>query len=129
MWTIEIIRRTIKSKYADADVQCFGSVGTGLYLPGGLVDASSTDLRMTLMYRDRMQQRHRSRSLVSLNALSTFETFIFPSTSSRLSSPHFLNRSTFFACSHRKSSRAYRQVHNSIRRIRSGSQRESEERS
>lgn len=35
MWTIEIIRRTIKSKYADADVQCFGSVGTGLYLPGG----------------------------------------------------------------------------------------------
>ncbi|GAA5961449.1 hypothetical protein JCM3765_003584 [Sporobolomyces pararoseus] len=38
MWTIEIIRRTIKSKYADADVQCFGSVGTGLYLPGGDID-------------------------------------------------------------------------------------------
>ncbi|GAA5926127.1 uncharacterized protein JCM15063_000192 [Sporobolomyces koalae] len=38
MYTIEIIRRTIKSKYADADVQCFGSVGTGLYLPGGDID-------------------------------------------------------------------------------------------
>ncbi|GAA6061089.1 hypothetical protein JCM10212_006290 [Sporobolomyces blumeae] len=38
MWTIEIIRRTIKSQYADADVQCFGSVGTGLYLPGGDID-------------------------------------------------------------------------------------------
>ncbi|GAA5961733.1 hypothetical protein JCM21900_000843 [Sporobolomyces salmonicolor] len=38
MHTIEIIRRTIKSKYANADVQCFGSVGTGLYLPGGDID-------------------------------------------------------------------------------------------
>ncbi|BGP18422.1 hypothetical protein JCM10213_001669 [Rhodosporidiobolus nylandii] len=38
LWTIELIRRTIKSKYADADVQCFGSVGTGLYLPGGDID-------------------------------------------------------------------------------------------
>ncbi|BGP26528.1 DNA polymerase sigma subunit [Rhodotorula toruloides] len=38
LWTIELIRRTIKSKYPDADVQCFGSVGTGLYLPGGDID-------------------------------------------------------------------------------------------
>ncbi|EGU11585.1 hypothetical protein RTG_02360 [Rhodotorula toruloides ATCC 204091] len=36
LWTIELIRRTIKSKYPDANVQCFGSVGTGLYLPGGV---------------------------------------------------------------------------------------------
>lgn len=33
--TIELIRRTIQSRWSDADVQCFGSVGTGLYLPGG----------------------------------------------------------------------------------------------
>ncbi|GAA6012314.1 hypothetical protein JCM10207_002800 [Rhodosporidiobolus poonsookiae] len=38
LMTIELIRRTIKSKYPDADVQCFGSVGTGLYLPGGDID-------------------------------------------------------------------------------------------
>ncbi|GAA5882466.1 hypothetical protein JCM3774_001129 [Rhodotorula dairenensis] len=36
--TIELIRRTVKSKYPDSDVQCFGSVGTGLYLPGGDID-------------------------------------------------------------------------------------------
>lgn len=35
LWTIELIRRTIKRTWSDADVQCFGSVGTGLYLPGG----------------------------------------------------------------------------------------------
>lgn len=33
--TIELIRRTIRSKYPDSTVECFGSVGTGLYLPGG----------------------------------------------------------------------------------------------
>ncbi|GAA5986050.1 hypothetical protein JCM10908_006385 [Rhodotorula pacifica] len=38
LYTIELIRRTIKSKYPDSDVQCFGSVGTGLYLPGGDID-------------------------------------------------------------------------------------------
>ncbi|KAK4052507.1 hypothetical protein OIV83_002309 [Microbotryomycetes sp. JL201] len=38
MWTIELIRRAIQSHYSDADVQCFGSVGTGLYLPGGDID-------------------------------------------------------------------------------------------
>ncbi|KAK4056948.1 hypothetical protein OIO90_001848 [Microbotryomycetes sp. JL221] len=38
MWTIELIRRTIKKQFNDADVQCFGSVGTGLYLPGGDID-------------------------------------------------------------------------------------------
>ncbi|KAM0790556.1 hypothetical protein ACM66B_004425 [Microbotryomycetes sp. NB124-2] len=38
MWTIELIRRAIQSQYSDADVQCFGSVGTGLYLPGGDID-------------------------------------------------------------------------------------------
>lgn len=35
IWTVELIRRTIQSRWSDADVQCFGSVGTGLYLPGG----------------------------------------------------------------------------------------------
>lgn len=35
LWTVELIRRTIKSRWSDADVECFGSVGTGLYLPGG----------------------------------------------------------------------------------------------
>ncbi|KAK4700916.1 non-canonical poly(A) RNA polymerase PAPD5/7, partial [Phenoliferia sp. Uapishka_3] len=38
LWTIELIRRTIKSRWSDADVECFGSVGTGLYLPGGDID-------------------------------------------------------------------------------------------
>ncbi|GAA5832808.1 hypothetical protein JCM11251_005772 [Rhodosporidiobolus azoricus] len=38
LWTIELIRRTIKTYYPDADVECFGSVGTGLYLPGGDID-------------------------------------------------------------------------------------------
>ncbi|GAA6043310.1 hypothetical protein JCM8097_001178 [Rhodosporidiobolus ruineniae] len=38
LYTIELIRRTIQSKYADATVECFGSVGTGLYLPGGDID-------------------------------------------------------------------------------------------
>lgn len=37
MWIVELIRRTIKSRWSDADVECFGSVGTGLYLPGGCV--------------------------------------------------------------------------------------------
>lgn len=36
--TIELIRRTVRSKYPDSDVECFGSVGTGLYLPGGDID-------------------------------------------------------------------------------------------
>lgn len=36
--TIELIRRTIQSRWSDADIQCFGSVGTGLYLPGGDID-------------------------------------------------------------------------------------------
>lgn len=35
LWTVELIRRAIKSRYPDAEVECFGSVGTGLYLPGG----------------------------------------------------------------------------------------------
>ncbi|GAA5913438.1 hypothetical protein JCM6882_001961 [Rhodosporidiobolus microsporus] len=38
LWTIELIRRTIKTHYPDAEVECFGSVGTGLYLPGGDID-------------------------------------------------------------------------------------------
>ncbi|ORY67933.1 hypothetical protein BCR35DRAFT_294786 [Leucosporidium creatinivorum] len=38
LWTIELIRRTIQKRWSDADVQCFGSVGTGLYLPGGDID-------------------------------------------------------------------------------------------
>ncbi|KAM0753355.1 hypothetical protein T439DRAFT_299633 [Meredithblackwellia eburnea MCA 4105] len=38
LWTVELIRRTIKSRWSDADVECFGSVGTGLYLPGGDID-------------------------------------------------------------------------------------------
>ncbi|KAI5481873.1 DNA polymerase sigma subunit [Pseudohyphozyma bogoriensis] len=38
LWTIELIRRTIKSRWSDAEVECFGSVGTGLYLPGGDID-------------------------------------------------------------------------------------------
>lgn len=33
--TIELVRRTIKARWRDAQVECFGSVGTGLYLPGG----------------------------------------------------------------------------------------------
>ena len=37
MWSVELIRRAIKSRWADAEVECFGSVGTGLYLPGGYV--------------------------------------------------------------------------------------------
>lgn len=37
LWTIEMIRRTLRSKWANAKVECFGSVGTGLYLPGGFV--------------------------------------------------------------------------------------------
>ena len=37
IWTVELIRRTIQSLWSDADVECFGSVGTGLYLPGGQV--------------------------------------------------------------------------------------------
>ncbi|GJN92544.1 hypothetical protein Rhopal_005574-T1 [Rhodotorula paludigena] len=38
LWTIELIRRTIAHKYPDSAVECFGSVGTGLYLPGGDID-------------------------------------------------------------------------------------------
>ncbi|SCV71317.1 BQ2448_2905 [Microbotryum intermedium] len=38
IWTIELVRRTIQSMWPDADVECFGSVGTGLYLPGGDID-------------------------------------------------------------------------------------------
>lgn len=51
LWTIELIRRTIKSKYPDADVQCFGSVGTGLYLPGGCVVAQLLLLILRLRNR------------------------------------------------------------------------------
>ncbi|SGZ30957.1 BQ5605_C046g12280 [Microbotryum silenes-dioicae] len=38
IWTVELVRRTIQSMWPDADVECFGSVGTGLYLPGGDID-------------------------------------------------------------------------------------------
>ncbi|GAA6048821.1 hypothetical protein JCM3770_003638 [Rhodotorula araucariae] len=38
IWTVELIRRTIQASYPDATVECFGSVGTGLYLPGGDID-------------------------------------------------------------------------------------------
>ncbi|BGP42103.1 hypothetical protein JCM10449v2_006105 [Rhodotorula kratochvilovae] len=38
LWTVELIRRTIQASYPDAHVECFGSVGTGLYLPGGDID-------------------------------------------------------------------------------------------
>lgn len=35
LWTIELVRRAIVKKWKGARVECFGSVGTGLYLPGG----------------------------------------------------------------------------------------------
>ncbi|GAA5840573.1 hypothetical protein JCM9279_007369 [Rhodotorula babjevae] len=38
LWTIELIRRTIHHSYPDASIECFGSVGTSLYLPGGDID-------------------------------------------------------------------------------------------
>lgn len=38
LWTVELIRRTIAHAYPDASVECFGSVGTSLYLPGGDID-------------------------------------------------------------------------------------------
>lgn len=36
--SIELIRRTLINTFPDATLQCFGSVGTGLYLPGGDID-------------------------------------------------------------------------------------------